>query len=278
MKKIKSVTDSSSDILSLSDVEFESAPLKIVAGERVYVDDAALDVEAMVNDLASYKGKSSTSCPNPSDYLAAFGDADEIYCITITGSLSGSYNSALVAKSTYESENPGSRVYVLNSLSTGPEMALIIERIRALILKGHTFDEICSAIDEYKSRTGLLFMLESMRNLANNGRVSPIVAKLAGMLGIRVIGRASDKGELEMLSKPRGERNALMGMIDHLRNLGFRGGSIRIAHCCNEKTANSLANLVREKFSVKDILVYPLRGLCSFYAERGGLIVGFEKS
>lgn len=277
MKKIKIVTDSSSDILTLSDVEFESAPLKIVAGNKIYVDDASLDVEAMVNELAAYKGKSSTSCPNPSDYLAAFGDADEVYCITITGSLSGSYNSALVAKGTYEAENPDRRVYVLNSLSTGPEMALIIERIRDLILKGHSFDEIVCDIEEYKNHTGLLFMLESMRNLANNGRVSPVVAKLAGMLGIRVIGRASDRGDLEMLSKPRGERNALTGVIAHLRTLGFCGGAIRIAHACNEQTANSLAALVREEFGATDIRIYPLRGLCSFYAERGGLIIGFEK-
>ncbi len=277
MRKIKIVTDSSSDILTLSDVEFESAPLKIVTAEKIYVDDATLDVEAMVNALATYKGKSSTSCPNPDDYLAAFGDADEVYCVTITGSLSGSYNSALVAKSTYETENPGRRVYVLNSLSTGPEMALIIERMRLLILEGRSFDEITAAVDEYSTHTGLLFMLESMRNLANNGRVSPIAAKLAGMLGIRVIGRASDKGELEMLSKPRGERNALIGVIDHLRTLGFRGGAIRIAHSCNEELANKLAHLVREEFAAIDILVYPLRGLCSFYAERGGLIIGFEK-
>lgn len=277
MRKIKIVTDSSSDILTLDGVDFASAPLKIVTGERIYVDDSTLDVLQMVNDLADYKGRSGTSCPNPTDYLAAFGDADEIYCVTITGSLSGSYNSALVAKSTYEQEHPTRRVYVLNSLSTGPEMALIIERMRDLIMKGLSFDQITAAIDEYTAHTGLIFMLESMRNLANNGRISPLVAKLAGMLGIRVIGRASDRGELEMLSKPRGERNALAAVINHLRTLGYSGGAIRIAHAVNEPLANTVADLVKKEFGTTDIGVYSLRGLCSFYAERGGLIIGFEK-
>lgn len=277
MRKIKIVTDSSSDVLTLDGVDFESAPLKIVTGEKVYLDDASLDVEGMVNDLATYKGKSSTSCPNPDDYLRAFGDADEVYCVTITGSLSGSYNSALVAKNTYEKENPTSRVYVLNSLSTGPEMALIIERMRALILEGHSFDSITAAIDEYTTHTGLFFVLESMRNLANNGRVSPIVAKLAGMLGIRVVGRASDRGDLEMLSKPRGERNTLTEVIVQLRKNGYNGGAIRIAHAMNEPLAKSLADTVAKEFGATDITVYSLRGLCSFYAERGGLIIGFEK-
>ena len=277
MRKIKIVTDSSSDVLTLDGVDFESAPLKIVTGEKVYLDDASLDVEGMVNDPATYKGKSSTSCPNPDDYLRAFGDADEVYCVTITGSLSGSYNSALVAKNTYEKENPTSRVYVLNSLSTGPEMALIIERMRALILEGHSFDSITAAIDEYTTHTGLFFVLESMRNLANNGRVSPIVAKLAGMLGIRVVGRASDRGDLEMLSKPRGERNTLTEVIVQLRKNGYNGGAIRIAHAMNEPFAKSLADTVAKEFGATDITVYSLRGLCSFYAERGGLIIGFEK-
>lgn len=278
MRKIKIVTDSSSDVLTLDGVDFESAPLRIVTKDKIYVDDATLDVEGMVNDLASYKGKSSTSCPNQTDYLRAFGDADEVYCITITGSLSGSYNAAVLAKNTYEAEHKGSRVYVLNSLSTGPEMALIIERMRSLILEGRTFDEITSDIDSYSKRTGLIFMLESMRNLANNGRVSPVVAKLAGLLGIRVIGRASDKGELEMLSKPRGERNALAAIVDRLREYGLKGGAVRIAHALNEAAANALAKLIRTDLGVTDIRIYPLRGLCSFYAERGGLLVGFEKS
>ncbi len=278
MRKIKIVTDSSSDILTVEGVDFESAPLKIVTTEKIYVDDDTLNVEEMVNDLATYKGKSSTSCPNPDDYIRAFGDADEVYCTTITGSLSGSYNSAVLAKNTYEAEHEGRRVYVLNSLSTGPEMALIIERMRSLILDGRTFDEITADIDEYCRHTGLIFMLESMRNLANNGRVSPVVAKLAGMLGIRVIGRASERGELEMLSKPRGERNALAGVIDRLRANGYAGGAIRIAHCVNEPLAKTLSDMVANEFGAKDIKVYPLRGLCSFYAERGGLIIGFEKA
>ena len=277
MRNIKIVTDSSSDILTLDGVAFESAPLKIVTADKIYTDDATLDVSAMVNDLIVYKGKSSTSCPNPDDYLRAFGDADEVFCITITGSLSGSYNSALVAKATYEAENEGRRVYVLNSLSTGPEMALIIERMRSLILDGRTFDEIVTEVEEYSRHTGLLFMLESMRNLANNGRVSPLAAKLAGVLGIRALGRASEKGELEMLSKPRGERNALLELARQLRLNGYSGGALRIAHALNEKTANALAELAKAELGATDVRVYSLRGLCSFYAERGGLIVGFEK-
>lgn len=274
----KIVTDSSADVMSLADVAFESAPLKIITADREYVDDGNLDVEGMVNDLAAYRGKSSTSCPNPEDWLRAFGDAEHVFCVTITGTLSGSYNAAMVAKKTYEQAHPDRRVFVLNSLSTGPEMALAIEKMRELILAGKEFDEVCESINKYSEKTGLLFMLESMRNLANNGRVSPIVAKMAGLLGIRVVAKASDKGDIEPLNKCRGEKKALETLVEHLKNLGLKEGRVRIAHCFNEPAAIALRELIQKNFARVQVELTRCRGLCSFYAERGGMLVGFEKA
>lgn len=273
----KIVADSSSDLLELSDVSFESAPLKIITSEKEYVDDASLDVLEMVTDLQSYSGRSSTSCPNANDWLCAFGDAEEIFCVTITATLSGSYNAAMQAKQIYEERHPGRRVFVLNSLSTGPEMALMIEKLRDLILEGREFSSICSEVTKYTKKTGLLFMLESMRNLANNGRVSPLVAKMAGILSIRVVGKASDKGDLEQLNKCRGDKKSLETIVQHLKSLGLKKGKVRIAHCFNEKAGKALKELIQKEFSKVQVELYRCRGLCSFYAEKGGLLVGFEK-
>lgn len=277
-ENIKIVTDSSSDMLELSDVCFESAPLKIITSEKEYVDDGALDVYEMVTDMQSYKGRSSTSCPNTEDWLSAFGEAETVFCVTITGTLSGSYNSAVAAKRRYEEEHPDRRVFVLDSLSTGPEIYLIIEKLRELILEGKDFDRICDEIKKYSRTTGLLFMLESMKNLANNGRVSPIVAKMAGLLGIRVVGKASEKGDLEPLNKCRGERRALEAIVTHMKEWGLNKGKVRIAHCFNEEAARELKELIRREFAKVQIKLYACRGLCSFYAEKGGLLVGFEKA
>lgn len=278
MKKIKIVTDSSSDVAHLSDVSFASAPLKIVTEEREFVDDDTLDVAEMVDFLEKYKGKSSSSCPSPSDFLAAFGDADEVYCVTITSGLSGCYNAAKAAKQIYEEENPSSRVLVVDSLSTGPEMALIIDRLCALIRAGKSFEEIESDIAKYQKKTGLLFMLESMKNLANNGRVSKVVAKLAGLMNIRVVGMASEVGTLAPLDKPRGAKATLERMLFRLEELGYRGGRLRIAHCFGLSAANTLKEKLLHKFPKAEITVTACRGLCSFYAEKGGMLVGFEKT
>ena len=273
----KIVADSSADILSLDGAVFESVPLKIITDEREFTDDADLDVYGMVEYLKRYRGRSSTSCPNADDWLKAFGNAKHVFCVTITGTLSGSYNAAKIAKDIYEKEHPGRRVFVLNSLTAGPEIALMAEKLRELTAEGLDFDEICRRVEEYTKNTGLLFMLESMKNLANNGRVSPLVARMAGLLGIRVVGKASDKGDLQPLDKCRGEAKALDTIVAHLGELGLKEGKVRICHCFNEKTANMLAMRIRERFGRISVVISRCRGLCSFYAEKGGLLVGFEK-
>lgn len=273
----KIVADSSADVLALTDVAFTCAPLKIITAEQEYVDDVTLDVEGMVRDLAQYKGRSSTSCPNANDWLEAFGDADEVFCVTITGTLSGSYNAAQTAKQLYESAHPNRRVFVLNSLSAGPEIALMLDKLRSLLLQGTPFDEVCQQITAYTAQTGLLFMLESMKNLANNGRVSPLAAKAAGLLGIRVVGKASDRGDLQQLSKCRGEAKALDTIVSYLQEFGLKTGRVRIAHCFNEQAAEALKERILHTFANAQVEIYPCRGLCSFYAEHGGMLIGFEK-
>ncbi len=277
MNTFKIVTDSSADMLALADetIAFASAPLKIITAEAEYVDNENLDVQNMVQTLLSYSGKSSTSCPNPQDWLTAFGDAETVFCVTITAKLSGSYNAALTAKQLYEAEHPGRRVFVINSQSTGPEMRLLIERIAQGIAAGKGTEEIADDVAAYSTRTGLLFMLESMKNLANNGRVNPLVAKAAGLLGIRMVGKANE-GVLQLLNKCRGQEKALATMVSRMKEFGVSNGKVYIAHCCNENAAQALKALLHDACPDVEITCYACRGLCSFYAEKGGLLVGFE--
>ena len=276
LSQVRIVVDSSADLHSLEGVDLQTAALKIITDNKEYTDDLSLDVEGMVNDLAEYSGRSSTSCPNAEDWITSFGDATYVYCITITATLSGSYNAALIAKDIYEEKYPERRVFVLNSLTTGPEMVLAAEKIRDLVNEGYDFDEVCDGVKQYTEKTGLLFVLSSMKNLANNGRVSPLVAKMAGLLGIRVVGKASDKGDLETLNKCRGERNALSTVVEHLKSMGLQNGRVRITHCLNPQAAENLAAQIKTATNAT-VEISTCGGLCSFYAEKGGLLIGFEK-
>lgn len=275
LSKVRIVVDSSADIFSFDKVEVASAPLKITTANAEYLDTPALDVSAMTAALASYKGKSGTSCPSYGDFITAFGEAEYVFCITITARLSGTYNVAVSAAKGYEEEHPGRRALVIDSRNTGPGMYLLAEKIVELLEKGLEYDEICAQVLAYRDKTELLFLLESLNNLANNGRVSRPVAALAGLLGIRMLGRAVE-GVIKPVAKPRGEKKSLDASYAEMRRLGYQGGKLRISHCENEAAATALAARVRADFPDAPIEIYPARALCSFYAERGGLIFGFE--
>lgn len=270
------VSDSSCDIHSLAGAEFVTVPLHIVTDTADYVDDAALDVGAMVEHLRQYKGRSSTACPNVADWLAAFGDAEAVFAVTITSALSGSYNAAICAARDYEADHPGRRVHVIDSLSTGPEVVLILERLGRLIRKGLDFEEIVARIETYQKHTHLLFLLSSIQNLARNGRASRIGADAVGLLGIRIYGQASPEGKLDILGKCRGEKTALERLVQQMAQKNWRGGRVRIAHCLNAAGAEGLRKLLLARFPAAEIQIYPTGGLCSFYAEKGGIMVGYE--
>ena len=276
MRTVKIVADSSANVMQLQQVDFACAPLKIITEQREFVDNHQLNIDEMVSFFDGYKCKSKTSCPNPEDWLAAFGDADDLFCVTITSGLSGSYNSACVAKQLYESQQDGKRVFVIDSLSAGPELVLLIEKLQELITAGHPFEKICNEITAYQRKTGLLFMLASLQNFAANGRVPVAVAKIAGVLGIRVVGTASNQGTLQPLDKVRGEEKSLIKILEHLKTAGFLRGKVRIAHCQNQTAAENLAQKIRSRFPLADVQIASCLGLCSYYAEKGGLLVGYE--
>ena len=121
-----------------------------------------------------------------------------------------------------------------------------------------------------------MFMLQSVHNLANNGRLNPAIAALVGMLGIRMVGKASDVGTLELTDKCRGDKRALAQLFKTMKDMGFAGGLVRIHHCANEVGAKVLSEHILGEFPAAKVVIDKLGGLCSYYAEYGGMIVGFE--
>ena len=273
--RYKIVADSSSNLRGLEGVAYASVPLKIVTAEKEYVDDAGLDTALMMKELAAYKGRSGTACPSVGEWLEAFGQAENVFAVTITSSLSGCYNSCVQAKAEYE-QTPGRRVCCLDTLSTGPEMVLIIEKLRELISSGLYFDQIQGCVREYMKHTHLVFMLESVDNLAKNGRVSPLIARAVGVLGIRIVGKASDEGILQQLHECRGEKRGLDAMLREMEAHGYQGGRVSISHGCNEPAALALGERIKARYPQAEISILPFAGLCSFYGEKGAVMAGFE--
>lgn len=274
---IKIVADSGSDILTLERTEFESVPLKINAGDEEFCDTPAADTDEMLEYLKSCKGKSGSACPSTGEWIDAFGDADVVFCVAMTSALSGSYNSARIAKERYEEEHPDRKVLVIDSLSAGPGMGLIVKKLEELIANGKTYEEVCDEIKEYQNKTELTFIIKSLNNLARNGRVKPAVAVLASVLGICLVCEASPEGTIEPLKKLRGEKSAIREAVANMKRNGYSGGKVMIDHCKGENVAKRLTETIKAEYPDAEVNISETRLLCSFYAEEGGVLIGYEK-
>lgn len=274
--KFKIVADSAADMTEMSgDVPFSFVPLHIIVDGRDYTDNEELDTEILQEALVMGKS-SSSACPSPEDWLSAFEDAEYVYCVTITSGLSGSYASAELAKNIYEEQFPGRKVYLIDSLATGSKMVLLCYKLRELISKDLDPDEIFKQVMEYHKQCYLYYALASLDNMAKNGRVNPILAKGLQVLGIRIVGTADEEGHLKPLGKSRGDKKTISALIGHMRACLYHGDPIVITHHNNAACAAALRDTIIKEFGTESVEIRPTRGLCSYYAEPGSVLVGFD--
>ena len=273
---VRIVADSSCDLFKIDHEDFRTVPLTIYTDERSFLDDEYLNVTEMLDYLEKYKNRSYTSCPNVDVWSEAFAGAEEIIVLTVTSALSGSYNSALIAKQMYQEKNPDTKIEVIDSLSTGAEEVLAINKMVSLIKEGLSFEEIVETMREYIRKSRLFFSFFSIHNLAQNGRVNKTVAAALNVLNISIIGTATEEGKIAVTSKARGEKKSLQILVDEMKKAGYSGGKAVITHTENETAANNLKELVLKDYPEADIKIVPTRGLCSYYMERKGVVISCE--
>lgn len=280
MKKWKIVADSGCDYRQLNnlapDTEFVSVPLTIQIGADTFVDQADLEIDKMMEVMYASSEAASSACPSPQAYQTAFEGAENVVVITLTGGLSGSFNAARVARDMFVEEHPEVNIHLIDSLSAGGEMDLIVDEINRLISTGLEFDELVQAITAYQENSKLLFVLAKVDNLVKNGRLSKLLGTVVGLLNIRMVGEASSEGKLELLQKARGHKKSVTAAFDEMKKAGYKGGRIVMAHRNNAKFFQQFSDLVKAEFASAVIEEVPTSGLCSFYAEEGGLLMGYE--
>lgn len=274
------ICDSSCDIFELKhladDTLFSVAPLKIRFGDKEFVDDKDLDVQALRREMKSYKGASSSACPAPFDWMNEFEKADNCIAICITGALSGSYNSALTAKDMALEKWPDKKIFVLNSRATSGKMALLAIMANTLIKAGKSFEEIVNELEKKNNELQLMFCLKNYGNLIRTGRMSPFTGAVATALGIRAVAIASPEGEIQVLNKRRGDANAYKFFMQHMPTLrNLKDSHIVISHCDNPEGAKRLKELLAEQHGATNVAIIETRGLCSYYADEGGILIAF---
>ncbi len=273
------VTDSSCDLfpaaLQGGEVQISSVPFIISVGNRDFIDDETLNTAEMLDAMEHCQQASHTSCPSPQGWLEEFEKADFCIAITISSRLSGSMNSAVLAKEMVLERYPEKKIAVLDSHSTGPEIVICVERICDLIEAGTDFEKVVSEAEALLRDTRIVFALSSFDNLVKNGRMSKVAGFVASKLGMWGIGIGSNEGTISIKGKTRGTTKAMSMLLEDMKERGFQGGKIVISHCHNLDFANRLQSKIKELWQDAKISIMPTRGLCSFYAERGGLILSY---
>ncbi len=273
------VADSACDLMKkdvdCEEVGFSTVNFTLRVGDRDYIDDEQIDVLELLDDMEKCPTASSSACPSPEAWAEQFKKADQTFAITISSNLSGSFNSAMAAKDIVMSEHPEKKIVLLDSRATGPEMALCIHHLAEWIKSRHPFETITAKAEKFLEDTKTTFALSSFNNLVKNGRMSKLTGFIAKSFGMWGIGIATEEGKIAIKGKTRGTAKVLLMILNDMRQRGFTGGEVAISHCYNQDMAEKLRTSVLGSWSGARVTILKTRGLDSFYAERGGLIVSY---
>ncbi len=256
--------------------EFEQVPLSLNIDGTTYIDNKNLDIDSYLTAMENSPNPILSAAPSPEAFYNAFKGANEIYCVTISSGMSGSYNSAVVARDMFLEDFPDAKVYVIDSrLATSGETTIVCKLIDRLH-EGLRRETLMNAFNEDLDSTVCYFILESFKNLTKNGRMNPTIAKIASVMNIKPVCKGFQH-DITLEHKCRGTKKAYEKLVevvvsDHkLTELS----TIYITHIQSFDAANLLKTMISERAKVKEIIINECSGLCAGYAERFGLVVGY---
>lgn len=259
-----------------ADGHFLSVPLTLEVGNEIIVDDETFDQASFLQKVATCPTCPKSACPSPAAYLDAFNcGAEHVYAVTLSAELSGSYNSAILAREMFLEEHPGKKCYVFNSRSASVGETLIALQIRQLEEQQVPFEQLVELVEKYIETQHTYFVLDNLDTLRKNGRLSKVKAFVASALKIKPIMGSTPEGNIAQLDQTRGSNKALMKMTE-IAIAGVEPGQRRLAaisHCNCPDRAEIIRSALASRLMLEDILVLPTAGVSSMYANDGGVIV-----
>lgn len=252
-------------------------PLTIRVNGKLYVDDDKLDTLELIAEMKSSEESPSTSCPSPDDFIKVYSKEQDSFVVTLSSELSGTYNSAVLAKQIFQEEHNDSFIHVFNSKSASVGETMISLKLSELIGKGLESSEIVEKTEAYIEGMKTFFILESLDNLIKAGRISKFKGKIASLLSIVPIMRATEVGEIDLCEKVRGAKKAFNRLVEIIGEQGnsFEEKILGIAHCnCLEKAIKLKAD-IESVYNFKDIVIVETQGISTVYANDGGIVIAF---
>ncbi len=277
--KYKLVVDSCCDLPdeTLRVFDAQLAPLRIQVGDVEIVDDLTFDQGNLLKLMKASKVATKTSCPSPNDYYEMYKGADAVFVVTLSDQLSGSYNSAMVAKEMAESDGVCQFVHVCNSLAAASAEVMIAYKLKEMFDQELPPQEIAETIDTYIQGQRTLFVLESLENLIRAGRIGNAEGLIANLLSIKPLMTANKKGEIVKVETNRGMKKALRRLVEEMGTdkRDFSQLTCGISHCNCLERAEDVKKKIEELYNFKEIIITPTRGIASVYAYDGGIVVSY---
>lgn len=258
------------------DPHFQMIPLTLQVGGVNVTDDETFDQKAFLELVRNTEECPRTACPSPESFKAAYEcEAENVFVITLSSHLSGSYNAARVGKELYEEEHGGEKnILIVDSESASAGELNIALTIRDLCEQGLSFEEIAERAESYRDSMRTFFVLETLDFLRKNGRLTGLKAFFATALNIKPV-MGAEKGVIIKLDQARGINKALGRMTDLAAASAEDPSSRRlvIAHCNNEKRARQVKEMLLKKASYREVVITNTAGVATVYAGDGGIIV-----
>ena len=254
---------------------YSTIPLTLMVGERHFVDDETFDQKEFIKAVKEYPECPKSACPSPEMFKEAYCCEEEnVFVITLSAALSGSYNSAVLAKSLYEEEYGKKNILVLDSKSASSGQLNIAMYIRELCDQGLEFDEICERAAAYRDRMNTYFVLESLDTLKKNGRLTGLQAFFATKLNIKPV-MGADNGTIIKLDQARGIQKALQRMAEiAVKEAGTtKDKRLVIAHCNAPERAQFMKEKLCSMAEFKEVVITDTCGVSTVYANDGGVIL-----
>lgn len=257
------------------DPHFAHIPLTIHIGDYDIVDDDNFDQKDFLKRIDEYPECAKSSCPSPQRYIEHFDQADEIYMVTLSSHLSGSYNSALLAANMYREDHPNKKIHVFDSLSASAGQTLVALKANELASAGLPFEEVVEQTESFLHKMGTKFVLESLDTLRKNGRLSTVTATIASALNIKPVMTSNGNGEIDKVTQARGMVKAIAKMADAIKAdaVDSKNRILLIAHCNNPERAQLAKQEILKRLPFKDVKIAETGGISSLYAANGGIVI-----
>lgn len=275
----KIIGDSCTDLpVELKKDEYiELVPLSIHIDNETIVDDATFDQKDFLRKMDASPNCPKSSCPSPEAFMNAFNQDGDQYVITISSNLSGSYNSAELAKKLYLEEHPDRNIAVFDSRAASVAQTLIAMKIKEYVESGHPFEKVVEQVNHFVGELNTKFVLESLETLRKNGRLSNLKAIIASALNIKPVMGATPEGTIFKIDQARGINKALRLMASTVAKdvIDPANKILGIAHCNNYERALYMKEEILKLVKFKSVFIAETAGIASLYANEGGIIIAY---